>query len=79
MSFYTGELFRDWKGDLFVGSLKFGLLVRLKVDGNEIIGEKRMLNGRFGRIRDVIQRPDDLLYLLTDARDGLLLKFIPIK
>jgi glucose/arabinose dehydrogenase len=79
MSFYTGELFPNWKGDLFVGSLKFGLLVRLKVDGDRIIGEERMLNGRFGRIRDVIQGPDDLLYLLTDASDGTLLKLMPIK
>ena len=79
MSFYTGERFPNWKGDLFVGSLKFGLLVRLDVDGNKIVGEERMLNGRFGRIRDVIQGPDDLLYLLTDASNGSLLKLIPSK
>ncbi len=77
MTFYTGEEFSNWKGDLFVGALKFGLLVRLEVDGSRIVGEERMLNGRFGRIRDVIQGPDDLLYLLTDEPDGELLKLVP--
>ncbi|MEN8129077.1 MAG: PQQ-dependent sugar dehydrogenase [Pseudomonadota bacterium] len=79
MTFYTGDLFANWKHDLFVGSLKFGLLVRLKVDGIRIVGEERMLDGRFGRIRDVIQGPDDLLYLLTDESDGALLKLMPLE
>lgn len=77
MTFYTGSQFPNWKSDLFVGSLKFGLLVRLSVDGSRIVGEERMLDGRFGRIRDVIQGPDDLLYLLTDESDGALLKLMP--
>jgi glucose/arabinose dehydrogenase len=78
MTFYTGDQFPKWKDDLFVGSLKFGLLVRLKIDENKIVGEERMLNGSFGRIRDVIQGPDDLLYLLTDESDGALLKLMPL-
>jgi glucose/arabinose dehydrogenase len=79
MTFYTGDQFPNWKGNLFVGSLKFGLLVRLKLDGSRVVGEERMLNGRFGRMRDVIQGPDDLLYLLTDESDAALLKLMPLE
>ncbi len=77
MTFYSGEKFPNWKGDLFVGSLKFGLLVRLDVEGNRITNEERMLDNAYGRIRDVVQGPDGHLYLLTDERDGQLLKLTP--
>ncbi len=74
MTFYTGDAFPKWKGNLFVGSLKFGLLVRLEVQGDQVVSEERMLDYRYGRIRDVVQGPDGDLYLLTDDRDGKLLK-----
>jgi len=77
MTFYTGDRLPDWRGDLFVGSLKFGLLVRLAVDGERITGEERLLNNRYGRIRDVTQGPDGCLYLLTDSPNGRLLKIAP--
>ncbi|ETX04940.1 MAG: hypothetical protein ETSY2_25885, partial [Candidatus Entotheonella gemina] len=76
-TFYTGEVFPNWKGNLFVGSLKFGLLVRLEVEGEQVVSEERMLDGRYGRIRDVVQGPDGYLYLLTDDRDGQLLRLTP--
>ncbi|MCP4009995.1 MAG: PQQ-dependent sugar dehydrogenase [Proteobacteria bacterium] len=74
MAFYTGDDLPAWKGNLFVGSLKFGLLVRLELRGNEIIGEERLLNDEYGRIRDVVQGPDGYLYLLTDSSIGSLLR-----
>ncbi len=77
MTFYTGDRFPNWRGNLFVGSLKFGLLVRLEVEGERVMHEERLLDGRYGRIRDVVQGPDGYLYLLTDARDGQLLRLTP--
>ncbi len=74
MVFYTGDVFPEWKGDLFVGSLKFGELVRLDIRETEVVGEERLINGRLGRIRDVRQGPDGALYLLTDERNGKLLR-----
>jgi glucose/arabinose dehydrogenase len=76
MAFYTGEAFPKWQGNLFVGSLKFGLLVRLSLDGERVIGEERLLTG-IGRVRDVRQGPDGFIYLLTDAPDGSLLRLEP--
>jgi len=74
MAFYNGDKLPDWRGDLFVGSLKFGLLVRLEIDGNRVVGEERLLDGKYGRIRDVVQGPQGYLYLLTDSDNGALLR-----
>jgi aldose sugar dehydrogenase len=79
MIFYSGDQFPGWKGNLFVGSLKFGNLVRLELNGENIVDEERLLNFEFGRIRDVVQGPDGLIYLLTDSSNGKLLRISPIK
>lgn len=77
MTFYTGEAFPDWKGSLFIGSLQPGLLVRLTLEGGRVAREERYLSDLQERIRDVRQGPDGLLYLLTDSRDGRILRVIP--
>ncbi len=77
MSFYTGERFPQWKGNLFIGSLKFRLLVRLELEGERVVREERLLEDELGRIRDVRQGPDGLLYLLTDDSDGWLVRLLP--
>lgn len=74
MTFYTGNEFPDWRDNLFVGSLKFGLLLRLVIKDNQVVHEERMLDKKYGRIRDVRQGPDGTLYLLTDERNGAVLR-----
>lgn len=78
MAFYTGDKFPNWRGDLFVGALKFQLLVRLRLDGEKVVAEERMLEG-IGRVRDVRVGPDGYLYLLTDASDGALLRLEAVR
>jgi glucose/arabinose dehydrogenase len=77
MTFYAGDKFPAWRGSLFVGSLKFGLLVRLQVDGMRIVAEERLLEDMGDRIRAVVQGPDGYLYLLTDEDDGRILRIEP--
>jgi len=77
MAFYTGDRFPRWKADLFVGSLKDQMLVRLKLEGEKVAKEERMLRGVMGRIRDVRQGPDGALYLLTDEPIGIVAKLEP--
>ncbi|MCU7845107.1 MAG: PQQ-dependent sugar dehydrogenase [Candidatus Thiodiazotropha sp. (ex Monitilora ramsayi)] len=77
MAFYDADRFSHWKGSLFVGSLKFRLLTRLELDGEQVIHEERLLSGELGRIRDVRQGPDGLLYLLTDDDNGKLVRVLP--
>jgi glucose/arabinose dehydrogenase len=77
MAFYTGDRFPRWHGDLFVGALRDQLLVRLKLDGEKIVREERMLEGVLGRFRDVRTGPDGFLYLLTDESSGVLARLEP--
>ena len=77
MAFLTSDRYPGWRGSLFVGALKFRLLARLELDGTRVVREERLLAGREQRIRDVRQGPDGLLYLITDAGDGELLRLEP--
>ncbi len=79
MAFYVGERFPGWRGNLFVGALKYQMLVRLELDGERVVHEERLLVGREGRIRDVRAGPDGFIYLLTDAPDGRLLRLEPAR
>ena len=71
-TFYTGDMFQEWAGNLFVAGLKVTELVRLEVDGNKISHEERLLTDFRERIRDVVQGPDGALYVLTDEIDGVI-------
>jgi glucose/arabinose dehydrogenase len=46
----------------------------LELDGENVVNEEHLLVGAFGRIRDVREGPDGFLYLLTDERDGKLIR-----
>lgn len=73
MAFYDGERFTAWRNNLFIGALAGQALLRLQLDGDRVVHEERLLQGK-ARIRDVRQGPDGYLYLLTDAADGQLLR-----
>lgn len=77
MVFLTSDRYgANWRGDLFLGSLKFGYLARLELANGRVAREEKLLQG-VGRVRDVRQGPDGLLYLLTDAGDGKLVRVLP--
>jgi glucose/arabinose dehydrogenase len=77
LTFYTGDLFANWKGSLFNGALKFQLLSRLEIKDGKVVKEERLLQGLNERIRDVRQGPDGALYLLTDNNVGRILRVTP--
>ena len=77
MVLYSGDRFPQWRGNLFVGSLKFRCLVRLTLAGTKVIAEERLFENTLGRIRDVREGPDGLIYLLTDADDGAIVRLEP--
>jgi len=78
MAFYQGDRFPRWRGDLFVGALRDQMVTRLRLDGEKVVGEERLLEGKLGRIRDVRAGPDGYLYLLTDARNGVIARLEPV-
>lgn len=72
---------RAWQGQLFVASLKFRYLARLEMDLGaappKVLREHRLLPDLGQRVRDVREGPDGLLYLLTDERNGQLIRLLP--
>lgn len=68
MMFYTGDLFPAWKGNLFVGAMAAQHLVRLVLDGDKVVAEEKLLEGRMWRIREVKQGPDGAIYLFAGNR-----------
>lgn len=77
--FYTGDLFPEWKGNLFTGSLVFTSLYRVELNGEKFVKEEALLEAGGDRIRDVRQAPDGAIWLLTDARNGKVLRLTPAK
>ncbi len=84
LAFYTGDRLPKWKGDVFVGGLRTGEIPGTghleRILFNEKMEELRresLLVDLRQRIRDVRQGPDQLLYLLTDADDGAVLRIEP--
>lgn len=76
MLFYQGSMFKDWQGDLLIASLQPGALVRLELDGSQVMGEERLLTD-VGRVRDVAEGPDGALWIVTDESNGRLLRLAP--
>ncbi len=79
MTFYDGDRFPRWRGDLFIGALRDRMLVRLRLDGERVVHEERILRDVLGRIRDVRQGPDGALYVLTDESRGVLVRLEPAR
>lgn len=72
-SFYRGQRFTRFANNLFIATLRGTHLLRLTIDAaspRRIAAEERLLDGTFGRLRDVVTGPDGLLYIATNNRDG---------
>jgi glucose/arabinose dehydrogenase len=66
---YSGDLFPNWKGDIFVGGLRGQQLARVDLndEGKMAMMEETLLNG-IGRIRDIHQGPEGAIYIATENR-----------
>jgi len=90
-AFYRGTAFPTFQNQLFVATLRGQALLRIMLDPSDthrLLGTERLLEGRFGRLRDVISGPDGYLYLCTSNRDGRntpvadddrLLRLVPVR
>ena len=84
LTFYTGDRFPQWKGNVFAGGMRQGEVPRSghleRIDFNEKWEElhrESMFWELRQRIRDVRQGPDGLLYVLTAENDGALIRMEP--
>ena len=78
MAFVNGGKYPGWKNSIFMGGLSGQQLVRVEMNAaGRVVGEEKLLRDRCQRFRDVRQGPDGLLYVLTDAPAGELLRIAP--
>ncbi|HCT62679.1 MAG TPA: glucose dehydrogenase [Erysipelotrichaceae bacterium] len=67
MIFYDGEMFKEWQNNLFIAGLKAEAIVRIVLDGDNVLAEEHLLQSEKQRFRDVAQGIDGSLYAITDA------------
>ncbi|HEX5639243.1 MAG TPA: PQQ-dependent sugar dehydrogenase, partial [Burkholderiaceae bacterium] len=77
MAFYEGDRFPRWRGNVLLGALRGQALIRVRLDGERVVGDEFMLAGSLPRVRDVRVGPDGYVYLLTDQPNGSLLRLEP--
>ncbi len=70
ITFYTGNLIPEWKGNLFVAALRGSHIARLVIKDNKVVGEERLFTELHKRFRYITQGPDGALYAIIDEPDG---------
>lgn len=68
--FYNGDRFPGFKGNFFFGCLRGARIIRVVLDGRRVVSQENLLEGTFGRIREIEPGPDGLIYFSTSNRDG---------
>ena len=81
ITFYTGNKFPAWKGNLFITGMTGEKLIRMEIKGREIASQETVIQN-YGRVRDVETGPDGLIYLLFqnmngDPKGGSIVRLVP--
>ncbi len=81
ITFYTGDKFPAWKGNLFITGMVGQKLIRMEIKGRQIVSQETLI-ADYGRVRDVKVGPDGLLYVLLqnmngDAKGGSIIRLVP--
>jgi aldose sugar dehydrogenase len=77
MTFVTGTKYRNWEGDILIGSLRFHNLVRVKIKNNKVVHQEVLLNN-IGRMRNVEMGPDGFIYVSLEA-PGMIVRLVPLQ
>ena len=86
--FYRGSQLPQFKGNFFFGCLRGTRIIRVVLDGRRVVSEENLLEGKYGRIRDIAEGPDGFIYFSTSNRDGRgkpasdddrIMRLIPVK
>jgi glucose/arabinose dehydrogenase len=67
--FYRGAAFPQFRGNFFFGCLRGVRIIRVVLDGRRVVSQENLLEGKYGRIREVAEGPDGYLYFSTSNRD----------
>lgn len=77
MMIYSGKLFPQWEGNIFVGSLKFDMISRLEIIGDQASEVERLFQDQYIRIRDIREAPDGSIWFLA-VGDGAAFRISPL-
>ncbi len=86
--FYNGAVFPAFKGNFFFGCLRGARIIRVVLNGRNVVAQENLLEGKFGRIREMAEGPDGFIYFATSNRDGRgsvandddkILRIVPVK
>jgi glucose/arabinose dehydrogenase len=86
--FYRGNALAAFKGNYFFGCLRGERIIRVVLDGRRVVSQESLLQGKYGRIREVAEGPDGALYFSTSNKDGRgnpardddrILRLLPVK
>jgi glucose/arabinose dehydrogenase len=86
--FYRGSAFPEFRGNFFFGCLRGVRMIRVVLDGRRVVSQENLLEGKYGRIRDVAEGPDGYLYFSTSnkddrgspaADDDRIIRLVPVK
>jgi glucose/arabinose dehydrogenase len=86
--FYRGSQFPQFKGNFFFGCLVGTRIIRVVTNGRQVVSQENLLEGKYGRIRDIAEGPDGFIYFSTSNRDGRgtpasdddrILRLVPVK
>ncbi|MGB7201958.1 MAG: PQQ-dependent sugar dehydrogenase [Pyrinomonadaceae bacterium] len=69
-AFYNGDKLVAFKGNFFFGCLRATRIIRVVLDGRKVVKQENLLDGTFGRIREIGEGPDGYIYFSTSNRDG---------
>jgi glucose/arabinose dehydrogenase len=87
-TFYRGSQFPQFKGNFFFGCLRGERIIRVVTNGRQVVSQENLLEGKYGRIRDIAEGPDGYIYFSTSNRDGRgspatdddrILRLVPVK
>jgi len=87
-TFYRGSQFPQFKGNFFFGCLLGERMIRVMLDGRRVVSEENLLEKKYGRIRDIAEGPDGLIYFSSSNKDGRgtpasdddrILRLVPVK
>ncbi len=79
ITYYQGEVFPNWKGDLFMGVLGDQTILRMRIRNNKLIEQQNLLPNLNERIRSVETGPDGFIYAVTDSSKGKIIRIRPGK
>lgn len=66
MMIYQGDMFPDWQGDMFAGSLKFDMIARLS--GSPVTEAERLDSSEMQRVRHIVEGPDGAIWFLSEGQ-----------